>query len=150
MSKFVHMPDDEDHDNGGVHYNSGIPNKAFYLVATSIGGFAWEAPGLIWYESLKASGQFTQFDEFADITYTQAERLFGASSVEQQAVFNAWKEVGIRISRLAPGTAFSKARAAGKRATREEDALAALARQIETMSGQIKVLTKEIEALKRK
>jgi Zn-dependent metalloprotease len=27
-------------DNGGVHINSGIPNHAFYLAATEIGGFA--------------------------------------------------------------------------------------------------------------
>ena len=29
-------------DNGGVHLNSGIPNRAFYLAATAIGGYAWE------------------------------------------------------------------------------------------------------------
>ena len=29
-------------DNGGVHINSGIPNHAFYLAATAIGGNAWE------------------------------------------------------------------------------------------------------------
>jgi hypothetical protein len=37
------------HDNGGVHVNSGIPNHAFYLAATALGGSAWEtdrlAPG---------------------------------------------------------------------------------------------------------
>ena len=27
-------------DNGGVHLNSGIPNRAFYLAATAIGGYA--------------------------------------------------------------------------------------------------------------
>ena len=32
-------------DNGGVHINSGIPNRAFYLVARTLGGNAWEAPG---------------------------------------------------------------------------------------------------------
>ncbi len=26
-------------DNGGVHINSGIPNHAFYVVATELGGF---------------------------------------------------------------------------------------------------------------
>src|SRR5262245_7883906 len=34
-------------DNGGVHTNSGIPNRAFYLVAANLGGFAWERAGLI-------------------------------------------------------------------------------------------------------
>src|SRR5678815_4747497 len=40
-------------DNGGVHINSGIPNHAFYVVATELGGFAWEKAGKIWYVALK-------------------------------------------------------------------------------------------------
>ena len=36
-------------DNGGVHINSGIPNRAFYLAALEIGGHAWERAGKIWY-----------------------------------------------------------------------------------------------------
>ena len=55
MSKFVHLPDTDEGDYGGVHINSGIPNKAFYLTAVGIGGYAWEAPGHIWYASLQAS-----------------------------------------------------------------------------------------------
>nr|Q06517.1 RecName: Full=Extracellular minor metalloprotease; Flags: Precursor [Serratia sp. E-15]AAA26553.1 extracellular protease [Serratia marcescens] len=31
-------------DNGGVHLNSGIPNRAFYLAATVLGGFAGKKP----------------------------------------------------------------------------------------------------------
>lgn len=31
-------------DNGGVHINSGIPNRAFYLLAEALGGNAWESP----------------------------------------------------------------------------------------------------------
>ena len=50
MSRYEDLPDNEEGDFGGVHINSGIPNKAFYLVATDIGGYAWEAPGHIWYE----------------------------------------------------------------------------------------------------
>ena len=40
-------------DDGGVHINSGIPNRAFYLAATEIGGYAWEKAGRIWYETLR-------------------------------------------------------------------------------------------------
>src|SRR5690606_37493232 len=40
-----------DDDNGGVHLNSGIPNRAFYLVADSVGGHAWERAGRIWYDT---------------------------------------------------------------------------------------------------
>jgi len=35
-------------DNGGVHINSGIPNHAFYLASTQIGGYAWEKVGRTW------------------------------------------------------------------------------------------------------
>ena len=38
MSDYVELPDTDDGDNGGVHVNSGIPNKAFYLTAVGIGG----------------------------------------------------------------------------------------------------------------
>src|SRR5262245_55821810 len=34
-------------DSGGVHINSGIPNHAFFLVATALGGRAWEKAGRI-------------------------------------------------------------------------------------------------------
>ena len=45
----------DDPDNGGVHINSGIPNHAFYLVATELGGNAWEKAGAIWYATLRDS-----------------------------------------------------------------------------------------------
>src|SRR5689334_5306965 len=77
MEDYVKLPDTEMGDFGGVHVNSGIPNKAFFLAALRIGGFAWEAPGLIWYESLKASHAETQFQEFANTTYRKAAELFG-------------------------------------------------------------------------
>jgi Zn-dependent metalloprotease len=35
-------------DNGGVHTNSGIPNRAFHLAAVKLGGHAWEHAGRIW------------------------------------------------------------------------------------------------------
>src|SRR5712692_7536062 len=34
-----------DQDNGGVHINSGIPNHAFYLAATKLGGYSWDKAG---------------------------------------------------------------------------------------------------------
>ncbi|MGH3962221.1 MAG: M4 family metallopeptidase [Pseudonocardiaceae bacterium] len=134
MSKFVHLPDTEEGDHGGVHINSGIPNKAFYLAAVNIGGFAWEAPGRIWYETLKASSPRTQFQEFADTTYVKAEELYGAGSAEQQAVLAAWREVGIRISGI-PAAAD-----AGVGGT----SLAALTRQIDTSSTQVKARAKDV------
>jgi Zn-dependent metalloprotease len=54
MDQYVDLPNDNDprNDNGGVHINSGIPNRAFYLAATEIGGQAWEKAGRIWYAAL--------------------------------------------------------------------------------------------------
>ncbi|MEJ8641425.1 M4 family metallopeptidase [Streptomyces sp. MS1.HAVA.3] len=63
-----------------MHFNSGIPNKAFFLTAVGIGGFAWEAAGPIWYESLKASSSEDQFQDFADTTFRKAGELFGVGS----------------------------------------------------------------------
>lgn len=85
-------------DNGGVHINSGIPNKAFYVTALNLGGFAWEKAGRIWYTTLNEKmGQNTQFNEAAFMTYQAAGQLYGANSLEQQAVRDGWAEVGIDI-----------------------------------------------------
>jgi Zn-dependent metalloprotease len=84
-------------DNGGVHINSGIPNKAFYLTATTIGGNAWEKSGRIWYETLRDSRLTAEakFVEFANLTVIVAGQLYGAGSSEQSAVAGAWGEVGV-------------------------------------------------------
>jgi Zn-dependent metalloprotease len=86
-------------DNGGVHINSGIPNHAFYLVATGIGGYAWEKAGQIWYDVL-TGGELTEralFTDFAKLTVQAARERFGDGSDEFQAVDKAWEQVGVRI-----------------------------------------------------
>ncbi len=87
-------------DNGGVHINSGIPNHAFYLVATQIGGDAVEKAGRIWYETLRDSHlrPGAGFKRFARLTLANARRLYGAGGPEQQAVRDAWNQVGIAIT----------------------------------------------------
>ena len=83
-------------DNGGVHINSGIPNYAFYLAATAIGGYSWEKTGRIWYETLtKRLTPSSDFQAAADGTTSAAGDLYGANSPEQTAVITAWKTVGI-------------------------------------------------------
>jgi Zn-dependent metalloprotease len=84
-------------DNGGVHINSGIPNHAFYLAATTISGNAWEKAGRIWYEVMtrKAVGPDAQFAAFAGATEQAAENLFGRGSAEAAAVAGAWSQVGV-------------------------------------------------------
>src|SRR5262245_30616434 len=137
ISKFVHLPDTD--DDGGVHINSGIPNKAFYLTAMGIEGFAWEAPGHIWYEALKASTAKTQFQEFADTTYEKAGDLYGTNSREQQAVLTAWREVGIRISGVLAGGGVIRRRGVPG-ADRKVDSLAALSlAEMDDETGKIEV-----------
>jgi Zn-dependent metalloprotease len=86
-----------DSDNGGVHINSGIPNRAFYLTATAIGGQAWERAGQIWYDTLTGGSlpADVDFAAFATATMETATRLYGATGTETDAVKNAWKGVGV-------------------------------------------------------
>ena len=83
-------------DNGGVHINSGIPNRAFYLAAAEIGGNAWEKAGKVWYDTLTGGlASDTDFAAFAAATVATATKLFGSGSAELTAVRNAWTGVGI-------------------------------------------------------
>jgi Zn-dependent metalloprotease len=98
------QPADMDHyvntisDNGGVHINSGIPNHAFYLIATAIGGNAWEKAGQIWYVTLRDKLTATSnFQNCADLTYQAAGELYGTGSAEQQAVKDGWAGVKITV-----------------------------------------------------
>lgn len=87
-------------DNGGIHINSGIPNRAFYLIATALRGYAWEKAGRIWYETLrdKRLRPNTGFRRFAQITFSIAQRLHGDKSDEALAVKYGWEMVGIKVS----------------------------------------------------
>jgi Zn-dependent metalloprotease len=86
-------------DNGGVHINSGIPNRAFYLTAESLGGNAWEAPGQIWYETLTGGSlpATATFSVFARATAAAAVELFGSGSTEHDAVRKAWETVKVKL-----------------------------------------------------
>ena len=85
-------------DNGGVHINSGIPNHAFYITAMELGGSAWEKAGKIWYVTLRDRlTANSKFQDCANLTYQVAGQLFGAGSIEQQAVQKGWTEVGLPI-----------------------------------------------------
>jgi Zn-dependent metalloprotease len=84
-------------DSGGVHLNSGIPNHAFYLAATAIGGNAWEGAGRIWYDALTGGAvqADADFARFAAVTEDAASARFGADSAERRAVAAAWGAVGV-------------------------------------------------------
>ena len=76
-------------DNGGVHINSGIPNKAFQLAATAIGGTSWEGAGRIWFAALTSGIPATSdFARFAAATVA-------AAGEHEAAVASAWEQVGV-------------------------------------------------------
>lgn len=105
MRDYQDMPDDRANDSGGVHINSGIPNHAFFLVATALGGSSWERAGPIWYAALldkklhdyaNAPGGVniaSCFPFFAELTCTHALELFGSGV--QATVRKAWVDVGV-------------------------------------------------------
>jgi Zn-dependent metalloprotease len=95
MDSYVHTSA----DSGGVHLNSGIPNRAFCLVATALGGNAWETPGRIWYDTLTGGSlpAAATFSTFAKATAASAKELYGAKSAEHDAVRQAWDTVKVRL-----------------------------------------------------
>ena len=85
-------------DRGGVHINSGIPNHAFYLVATELGGHAWQSgAGDIWYKTLRALNYQSDFVAAVKMSYQIAGADYGINSREQQAVGKAWEAVGYPV-----------------------------------------------------
>ncbi|KAJ6150501.1 hypothetical protein N7471_001700 [Penicillium samsonianum] len=84
-----------DKDNGGVHYNSGIPNHAFYLTAIGLGGHSWERAGQIWYKSLtdRRVNPKSTFKEFAEVTLDHAQNMFG--NLVSPIVKSSWQSVGV-------------------------------------------------------
>jgi Zn-dependent metalloprotease len=99
MADYVELPDDTDprNDNGGVHINSGIPNHAFYLFATALGGNAWEKAGKVWFTTLTGARlqRNAQFVDAANATIAVAGELFGENGHEQEALRSAWQQVGL-------------------------------------------------------
>ncbi len=86
---------DTEEDNGGVHLNSGIPNRAFYLAATRFGGRSWERAGAIWYHALLHNlARKSDFASAAAATMASARTLFGPEA--EAVVQAAWAEVGVQ------------------------------------------------------
>ena len=86
MDDYVETSD----DNGGVHLNSGIPNKAFQLAAVAVGGTAIEGAGRIWYDAL-VGGDVPEDADFA----TFAAATVAAAGQHADAVREAWAQVGV-------------------------------------------------------
>ena len=81
-----------------MHINSGITNRAFYVMSMEIGGYAWEKAGQIWYvgneDNMLATADFA---DAARLTYQAAGELYGKGSLEQKAVRFGWNEVGLSV-----------------------------------------------------
>jgi Zn-dependent metalloprotease len=87
MDDYVKMTD----DNGGVHINSGIPNRAAFEAAQVIGT---EKVAKVWYHALTEHLQASAtFSEAAKATVKSADQLYGEPVTS--AVADAWEAVGV-------------------------------------------------------
>lgn len=97
MSEYQNLPNTEQGDNGGVHVNSGIPNRAAYLLAeglsteglgSSIGRASTEK---IYYRALTTYlPASSQFIDARRALIQASDDLFGAGSAESTAVALSW------------------------------------------------------------
>jgi bacillolysin len=105
--------DDPDHyterytgpsDNGGVHENSGIVNKSFYLLANggthhlggSMTGIGITPAARIWYKAATLyMTSSTNFSGARVATIRASEDLYGVGSTQASAVAQAWSLVGV-------------------------------------------------------
>ncbi len=93
MNEYQNLPNTPEGDNGGVHVNSGIPNKAFFNLATAIGKDKAEQ---IYYKALTDYlVKSSQFVDMRNAVEKAATDLHGANSTEVTAVRNAFAAVGI-------------------------------------------------------
>ncbi|MBL0385341.1 peptidase M4 family protein [Tumebacillus sp. ITR2] len=81
-------------DNGGVHTNSGIPNKAFYNFATAIGSRT--IAGKVWYTASRDyMTSSTNFSGARAATLSATAALYGSTSSYYTALKTAWSNVGV-------------------------------------------------------
>ncbi|MDN3018286.1 M4 family metallopeptidase [Paenibacillus sp. BSR1-1] len=89
MSNYVNTTS----DNGGVHTNSGIPNKAAYLTINSLGTSVAEK---IYYRALTVYlAPQSNFSDARAALLASAADLYGSGSTQYSAVASAWSQVGV-------------------------------------------------------
>ncbi|MEO0815114.1 MAG: M4 family metallopeptidase, partial [Myxococcota bacterium] len=92
MSQYLDLPNTESGDFGGVHINSGIPNRAACLTRARIGG---DSLSRIWYQTLRFHlGPTSDFATMVDATLAACATLAmpGATCT---AVAESWAQVGL-------------------------------------------------------
>lgn len=91
-------------DAGGVHINSGIPAKAFFLLVEggshhlggSMAGIGADMAGRIWYRALtQFMTSSTNFAAARVATLNAAAALYGAGSTQHTAVATSWTLCGV-------------------------------------------------------
>src|SRR5690606_3886404 len=79
-------------DNGGVHINSGIPNRAFALAANKVGGHDWEGVGVARHRALTGGLSCTARVPELDGKTSPAAGAIG--STVESAIREGWTAVG--------------------------------------------------------
>ena len=108
MDEFLRLPAHV--DNGGVHFNSGIPNRAAYLLAEGLtneglgASIGDEKTEQIFYAALLMLTRNADFLDAREATITAAGLLYGEESVEVSATALAWDSVGVSLGNLATTT----------------------------------------------
>jgi Zn-dependent metalloprotease len=93
MNEYQNLPETPDGDNGGVHVNSGIPNRAYFLFANTVGKTNAEK---VYYKALTDYlVKSSQFIDMRNAIVQSATDFFGASSAEVAAAKSAFDQVGI-------------------------------------------------------
>lgn len=94
-------------DGGGVHINSGIQNKVFYLLVTGgtnhkdttgtiVAGIGLADAAAIAYDAdTKFCTASSNFAAVANAFVNAAKARFGIGSVQSQQAYNAWKSCGV-------------------------------------------------------
>ena len=106
MNNFINSPNTPDGDYGGVHYNSGIPNKALYLIAEGLtleglgNSIGKEKTELLAYATLLKLSASSEFVDSANTIILEAESIYGKYSSEYIAVTKAWEAVGVTSSEI--------------------------------------------------
>jgi len=112
MNAYRNLPNTVQGDNGGVHINSGIANRAAYLLVEGLAqeglgeSIGFEKAEQIYYRTLthylQASAQFID----AKLALMQsAEDLYPDQPAVQQAVKQAWEMVGVTDDEIIPDIA---------------------------------------------
>jgi len=95
-------PNDGDpfNDSGGVHYNSGIINRAYYLMVQLIGRDAAER---VVYKALtERLEEDSSFEDFRTAALESAVELYGSSGAQVTGVDQAFRGVGLDGTWVAP------------------------------------------------